>query len=109
MTICSCVLVMMSSSLPSALPLTKGHLQNVFEKTKNLNVLCNGLNTGVVVIPSIMSVSSAVRYYSQDKGPRRARKMVYCLDMNGDTALADTVMECAEPPAGVCVRVHVHL
>ena len=31
------------------------------------------------------------------------RKMIYWLDQRGDTTLADTVMECAEPPAGVCV------
>ena len=101
--ICSCVLVMMSSSLPTALPLTKGHVQNVFEKTKHLRGLCILLN-----IPGDdkRTVSSAVQYCSQSTDPRRARKMVYRLDWYGDTALADTVMECAEPPAGVCVHVH---
>ena len=100
--ICSCVLVMMSSSLPTALPLTNGHVQNVFEKTKYLRGLCIHLH-----IPrDKRTVSSAVQYYSQSTDPRRARKMVYYLDDNGDTALADTVMECAEPPAGVCVHVH---
>ena len=51
-------------------------------------------------------MSFAVQYYSQSTDPRRARKMVFCLDCYGDTALADTVMECAEPPAGVYVHVH---
>ena len=93
---------MMSSSLPTALPLTKGHVQNVFEKTKNLHDLFIDLN-----IPrDKKTVSSAVEYYSQRTDLRRARKMVFCLDCNGDTALADTVMECAEPPAGVYVHVH---
>ena len=103
LTICSCVLVMMSSSLPTALPLTKGHVQNVFEKTKNLDILCIHLN---IPLDESRTVSSAVQYYSQSTDPRRARKMVYRLDWNGDTALADTVMECAEPPTGVCVHVH---
>ena len=102
LTICSCVLVMMSSSLPTALPLTKGHVQNVFEKTKNLGDICDDLDIPL----DKRTVSSAVEYYSQRTDPRRARKMVFCLDWNGDTALADTVMECAEPPAGVCVHVH---
>ena len=99
LTICSCVLVMMSSSLPTALPLTKGHVQNVFEKTKNLSNLCGFLNIPL----DKWTVSSAVEYYSQRTDPRRARKMIFWLDWYGDTALADTVMECAEPPAGVCV------
>ena len=32
--------------------------------------------------------------------------MVYSLDYNGDTALADSVMECAEPPAGIYICVY---
>ena len=36
---------------------------------------------------------------------RKGRKMVWYLDEIGDIALADSVMECAEPPAG-CVYVY---
>ena len=32
------------------------------------------------------------------------RKMIFSLDMIGDTALADSVMEFAEPPAGMATQ-----
>ena len=32
------------------------------------------------------------------------RKLIFFLDKNGDTALADTVMEYAEPPAGMATQ-----
>ena len=35
--------------------------------------------------------------------------MVYWLDIIGDTALADSVMECAEPPAGMCIFMFMYI
>ena len=88
--------MMMSSSLLTAPPLSEGHSKNVFENTSNLSFLCFDLN-----IPSDKSTAAdAVEYYRRSTKPRKGRKMVYWLDWVGDTALADSVMECAEPPAG---------
>ena len=89
--------MMMSSSLPAALAPAKEHVKNAFQNTSDLTYLCSGLD----IPDDKWNVSSAVEYCTQSTDPRKGRKMVYWLDMIGDTALADTVMECAEPPAGV--------
>ena len=88
---------MMSSSLLTAVPLSEGHLKNVFENTSNLSSLCSSLN----IPDDKRTAAGAVEYYRQSTEPRKVRKMVYWLDSIGDTALADSVMECAEPPAGI--------
>ena len=46
-------------------------------------------------------VDSAVEYYVQSSYPMKMRKMIFNLDEIGDTALADSLMEYAEPPAGM--------
>ena len=100
------VLVMMSSSLPTVVPLTTGHVTRVMEKTKNFNLLCSYL-----LIPQDMrgSAASAAEHYvhhntQPNKLPSRVRWMIYWLDQGmEEPGLADSVMECAEPPAGVCV------
>ena len=97
------VLVMMSSSLPTVVPLTTGHVTRVMEKTKNLNMLCSHL-----IIPEDKrgSAASAAEYYVHHYGTRynKVRMMIYYLDYDmEEPGLADSVMECAEPPAGVCV------
>ena len=93
-----CVVVMMSSSIPTALPLTPEKARFVFENTHDLEVLCGFLN-----IPGDKrnNAASASEHFIQSTEPMKARKMVFWLDWYGDTALADTVMECAEPPAGM--------
>ena len=103
--VCGCVLVMMSLSLLTALPLSKGHLKNVFENTSNLSFLCIGLN----IPDDKMTAAGAVEYYRRSTQPRKGREMVYWLDMIGDTALADSVMECAEPPAGMCIFMFMYI
>ena len=40
--------------------------------------------------------------------PMKGRKMVFNLDEIGDTSLAESVMDCAEPPAGMYICTHVH-
>ena len=103
--VCGCVLVMMSSSLLTALPLSEGHLKNVFENTRNLGHLCHWLN----IPDDKRTAAGAVEYYIRSTQPRKGRKMVYWLDRIGDTALADSVMECAEPPAGMCIFMFMYI
>ena len=87
-------------SLLTALPPSKATLRNVFENTRNLNSLCWGLR-----IPwDKIDVDSAVEYYAQDTDQMKMRKMIWRLDYMGDTALADSVMEFAEPPAGMATQ-----
>ena len=90
-------------SLLTALPPSKATLRNVFENTSNLsgrNGLCN-----LLLIPDDKrDVDSAVEYYAQDTDQMKMRKMIWFLDGVGDTALADSVMEFAEPPAGMATQ-----
>ena len=91
----------MSLSLFTALPPSKATLRNVFQNTSHLSGvygLCDNLN-----IP-YDDVDSATEYYSNSTDQRKMRKMIFNLDMMGDTALADSVMEFAEPPAGMATQ-----
>ena len=91
------LLVMMSLSFLAALPPSKATLRKVFENTSDLSLLCNCL-----FIPlDKWNVDSAVEYYVQNTHPMKMRKMIYWLDKIGDTALADSLMDYAEPPAGM--------
>ena len=90
----------MSSSLLTALPLSESHLKNVFENTRHLRLLFSFLQ-----IPGDKrTAAGAVEYYRRSTQPRKGREMVYELDRIGDTALANSVMKCAEPPAGMCIE-----
>ena len=97
----------MSLSLFTALPPSKDTLRNVFQNTSRLSSggfgppgLCTRLN-----IPGDKrDVDSATEYYSNSTDQRKMRKMIFNLDEMGDTALADSVMEFAEPPAGMATR-----
>ena len=93
---------MMSSSLPTVVPLTTGHVTRVMEKTKDFNKLCNYLP-----IPEDKrgSAASAAEYYvHHNTWSNKVRVMIYYLDYHmEEPGLADSLMECAEPPAGVCV------
>ena len=99
-----CVVVMMSSSLPTALPLTPEKARFVFENTHDLGELCSsGVLCRFLNIPGdkMNNAASASEHFIQSTEPMKVRNMIYSLDAIGDTALADTVMECAEPPAGM--------
>ena len=81
-------------------------LRKIFQKTSDLSELCDWLS-----IPPENSTSavSAADYYNQSTKPRKVRKLIYELDFIGDTALADSVMDCAELPAGMTfVHTTVH-
>ena len=96
---------MMSSSLLTALPLSEGHLKNVFENTSDLSYLCGCLN----IPDDKWTADGAVEYYIRSTQPRKGRRMVWELDDIGHTALADSVMECAEPPAGMCIFMFMYI
>ena len=87
-------------SLLTALPPSKDTLRNVFENTRDLDCLCSCLN----IPDDKRDVDSAVEYYAQDTDEMKIRKMIWWLDFMGDTALADSVMEFAEPPAGMATQ-----
>ena len=94
---------MMLLSLFTALLPSKATFRNLFENTSDLSGnfgLCWYLN-----IPADKrDVDSATEYYSNSTGQRKMRKMIFSLDMVGDTTLADSVMEFAEPPAGMATH-----
>ena len=72
-------------------------LRRVFENTSNLNSLCH-----ILSIPGDKTdVDSAVEYYVQSTHPSKMREMIFWLDCLGDTGLADSLTEYAEPPAGM--------
>ena len=75
--------------------------KDVFKNTSSLDTLCFNLK-----IPrDKWNASSAVEYYGQSADPRKWRKLIFYLDVIGDTALADSVMECAEPLEGMCIYI----
>ena len=86
------------SFLPIALPLTPKQLKNIFEKSEDLYTLCVRLK---IPEDKRKDAESATQFYNQSKALRKARRLIYCLDKMGETDLAETVMECAEPPAGM--------
>ena len=49
------------------------------------------------------AITAADHYYHSTL-PRKVRDLIYWLDVIGDTALADSVMDYAEPPAGMYVH-----
>ena len=93
---------MMSSSLPTVVPLTTDHVTRVMEKTKDFNKLCSYLD--IPEDKSGSAASAAEHYVHHDTRSDKVRMMIYRLDYHMDEpGLADSVMECAEPPAGLCV------
>ena len=83
--------------LLTAPPLDKDKLKNVFMNTRHLNDLCKSLN----IPEGKHNVDDAVEQFAQSTEPRKVRKMIWELDSLGSTALAESVMEYAEPPAGI--------
>ena len=96
----------MSLSLFTALPPSKATLRNVFANTSRLsgNILRLGLCDYLNIPGDKRDVDIATEYYSNSTDQRKMRKMIFRLDEMGDTALADSVMEFAEPPAGMATQ-----
>ena len=94
---CDNLVMMFYLSLLTVCPPSKAALRHVFENTSYLSGLCNCLS-----IPRDKAdVDSAVEYYIQSTHPMKMREMIWWLDSMGDTGLADSLMEYAEPPAGM--------
>ena len=73
--------------------------------TSNLSLFCCYLD---IPRDKRNDAITAADHYYQSTEPRKVRELICWLDMFGDTALADSVMDCAEPPAGMFVHsVHV--
>ena len=90
-----CVSVLSILCFLTAFPPTKAILKDIFKRTSDLDSLC-----GCLEIPDYESESAAAEYFAQNSDPTKVRNMIFWLDWNGDTVLADTMMEYAEPPAG---------
>ena len=90
-------------SLLTALPPSKATLRNVFVNTSDFSGH-NGLCDQFHIPHNKRDVDSAVEYFAQDTDQMKMRKMIFSLDAMRDTALADSVMEFAEPPAGMATQ-----
>ena len=89
----------MLSSLLTVVPLSVDKVQALFEKTNNLARLCRYLE---IPHDKCGDAATAAEYYvNNDTGRRGWRWLIWFLDSIGDTDLANSIMEYAEPPEGV--------
>ena len=63
--------------------------------TRYLSSLCHWLS-----IPDDDAITAADHYYQSTRA-RKVRRLIFCLDMSEETALANSLMDCAEPLAGM--------
>ena len=94
---CDNLVMMFYLSLLTVRSPSKAALRRVFENTSDLSYLCAHL----FIPDDKWDVDSAVEYYIQRTDPWKMREMIWWLDRMGDTGLADSLMEYAEPPAGM--------
>ena len=94
-------LEVMSFFLLTAPPPSEDILRNIFKNTSDLNRLCSFLS----IPDDKIDVDSAVEYFARSTDPVKMKMMIFELDWIGDTALAESVMDYAEPPAGMTVPV----
>ena len=83
------------------MPITVENVRPVLEKTSNLNALCELLN-----IPAKKrddAVTAAEYFVNYVTQYRRWKWIIWVLDCVGDTDVAESIMENAEPSAGVCI------
>ena len=85
----------------TAPPPSKSFLRNICKNTTDLDKLSDYLS----IPDDKRDVDSAVEYYARSTDPVKMRRMIYYLDHIGDTALAESVMDYAEPPAGITAPV----
>ena len=92
------------SSLLTVTPFTMDNVRLIFEKTRNLQELC--VNLGIYhLIPRDKRGDAAAAAEFCVTQRRNWRRIIWNLDGIGDTALAESIMDRAEPPAGVwCVH-----
>ena len=89
----------MLSSLLTVVPLSVDKVQALFEKTSNLAELCS--HFGIPDDKCGDAATAAEYYVNNDTGSWRWRWLIWGLDVIGDTDLASSIMEYAEPPEGV--------
>ena len=89
----------MLSSLLTVVPLSVDKVQALFEKASHLTVLCSDL--GIPNVKRGDAATAAEYYVNNDTGMRGWRWLIWFLDCTGDTDLANSIMEYAEPPEGV--------
>ena len=90
---------MMSSSLLTVVPITVENVRPVLEKTSNLNDLCIRLD-----IPANKrddAATTADYFVNHDTQCMSWKWIIWGLDNIGDTDVAESIMENAEPSAGV--------
>lgn len=92
---------MMSLFLFTAFPPNETTLKNVFENTKNIYVFRRDYS----VPYDKWGVDSVVKCFVESKDPRKVRNAIFKLDLNGETELADTLMDHAELPDGMATQV----
>ena len=90
---------MMSSSLLTVVPITVENVRPVLEKTSNLNDLCSFL---LIPFNKCDDAATAADYFVNHVTERKSWKwIIWGLDDIGDTDVAESIMENAEPSAGV--------
>ena len=90
---------MMSSSLLTVVPITVENVRPVLEKTSDLNDLCFHLG---IPYNKRDDAATAADYFVNHATQRRSWKwIIWELDDIGDTDVAESIMENAEPSAGV--------
>ena len=89
----------MTSSLLTVTPLTVDSVREVFKNTSDLRKLCLCLD---IPHDKRSDAATAAEYYVNHSSVyRRGREIIWYLDLIGDTALADSIMSCAEPSTGM--------
>ena len=89
----------MTSSLLTVTPLTVDSVREVFKNTSDLRTLYFYLD---IPDDKKSDAATAAEYYvNHSKEYWKGREIIWYLDEIGDTALADTIMSCAEPSTGM--------
>ena len=89
----------MTSSLLTVTPLTVDSVTEVFKNTRSLSLLFSVINSPC---DKWSDAAAAAEYYvNHSRVYRRGRRIIWGLDGIGDTALADSIMSCAEPGTGM--------
>ena len=90
---------MMSSSLLTVVPVTVENVRPVLEKTSNLKRLCRNLD---IRYNKRDDVATAADYFVNHATQYKSWKwIIWWLDDISDTDVAESIMENAEPSAGV--------
>ena len=89
----------MSSSLLIVVPITVENVRPVLEKTSKLKRLCRGL--GIPYNKRDAAATAAYYFVNHDTQYKSWKLIIWGLDDIGDTDVAESIMENAEPSAGV--------